>query len=151
MHAAAARPKGEEKALLFALFLPQHRSSIAQLPVCERQLYQSSSKPQQQAPPLACESKKQRDTPTREDEAAAAAAENERRSLLHTLASLIFAYLPLSIQAITLPALSKAWKQWAQDERAKERALEQAERVECCALYACFDLTVFCVPLWAAK
>ena len=51
-----------------------------------------------------------------------------RESLLETVAALVFLYLPLSIQVITLPALSKAWKQWAHDQSAKERTLEQAER-----------------------
>jgi hypothetical protein len=56
-------------------------------------------------------------------------ASDRRAGLLHAVAALVFAYLPLSVQAITLPALSKAWKQWAQDERAKERALEQGKSV----------------------
>ena len=55
---------------------------------------------------------------------------DQQTGLLHTVALLVFAYLPLSIQAIAVPALSKAWKRWAQEEqRAKERALEAAERV----------------------
>jgi hypothetical protein len=47
-----------------------------------------------------------------------AAASDRRAGLLHAISALVFAYLPLSVQAITLPALSKAWKRWAQEQRA---------------------------------
>ena len=60
---------------------------------------------------------------------------------------LVFAYLPLSIQAITVPAVGKGWKQRAEEQRAKERTLEQAERFDT-------DLILkisFYVPLWAAQ
>ena len=50
-------------------------------------------------------------------------ASQARESLLHTVAALVFAYLPLSIQAISVPALNKAWKHWAEDGRVKRRAL----------------------------
>ena len=81
---------------------------------------------------------------------AAQEASTARDSLLHTVAALVFAYLPLSVQAITLPALSKAWKEWAEEQRAKARALEQAEY---------FDYNVrgrkiiklFYVPLWVVQ
>ena len=74
---------------------------------------------------------------------------HSRDSLLHIIAALVFACLPLSVQAITLPVLSKAWKQRAQEEqRAKERTLEQAERLDCCGLGTYFS---FYVPLWAAQ
>ena len=79
---------------------------------------------------------------------AAREAGQAREGLLDTIAALVFAVLPLSIQAITLPALSKSWKKWAIDERVKERALEQAsERVRICDQ----RVTLFQVPLWAAK
>ena len=39
-----------------------------------------------------------------------AAADSRRDGELHTVADLVFRYLPLGVQAITLPALSKAWK-----------------------------------------
>ena len=32
------------------------------------------------------------------------------RSMLHIIFQLVFCYLPLSVQAITLAALSKAWR-----------------------------------------
>ena len=48
---------------------------------------------------------------------------------LTTLSPCVFPLLPLSIQAILVPALSKAWKQWAQDQGAKEHALEAAKSV----------------------
>jgi hypothetical protein len=78
---------------------------------------------------------------------AAREATQARESLLDTIAALVFAYLPLSVQAITLPALSKAWKRWAQDERAKERALEQAEHAHVFGRV----IPMFHVPLWAAQ
>ena len=71
-----------------------------------------------------------------------------RESLLHTIAELVFLYLPLSAQAITLPALSKGWQQWAREREAKERALQQAERVSI-GLWPSF--LSFWVPLWAAQ
>ena len=49
-----------------------------------------------------------------------------REELIRGLALQIFPLLPLSIQAITVPVLGKAWKQWAEEQRAKERALEGA-------------------------
>jgi hypothetical protein len=82
------------------------------------------------------------------------AALEARESQLHTfLIELVFAFLPLSIQAITLPALSKAWKQWAEEHRAKERALEQAKGVD---LYdpdadTDTDIEIFDVPLRLAQ
>ena len=86
--------------------------------------------------------------PARDDSPPAAAEEEEEERDLHTLAQLIFPHLPLSVQAITLPALSKAWKQWAQEQRAKERTLEGAETVGFLGLG---DVFMFFVPLWAAQ
>ena len=64
--------------------------------------------------------------------------------------AVVFACLPLSVQAITLPALSKAWKQWAQEElRAEERTLEQVERVWHGWGGRYFNSLY--VPLWAAQ
>ena len=76
--------------------------------------------------------------------------DDECASQLHTLACLVLAYLPLSVQAITVRALSKAWKQWA--ERAKERALEEAKSVER-KFWTGSSSTSFLiyVPLWAAQ
>ena len=82
------------------------------------------------------------------------ADDRQREDLLDTLAALVFAYLSLSVQAITLPALSKAWKQWAQEKRAKERTLEQAEQAEGLTRVEYdegYDTLVFYVPLWAAQ
>ena len=45
--------------------------------------------------------------PSRTRGQAAREASEARESLLDTIAALVFAYLPLSVQAITLPALSK--------------------------------------------
>ena len=70
---------------------------------------------------------------------------------IYTVASLVFLCLPLHIQAIALPALSKAWKQWAQEGRAKERALEQAERLEYYSQENRIDIAIFDVPLWAVQ
>ena len=52
--------------------------------------------------------------PSRTRGRAAMEASEARESLLDTISALVFASLPLSVQAITLPALNKAWKQWAQ-------------------------------------
>ena len=82
------------------------------------------------------------------DEDAQAAAER-RAGQMHTVAELVFRSLPLSIQAIAVPALSKGWKQWAREQHAKERALEQAERVWFWGLHEW--VTMFDVPLWAAQ
>jgi hypothetical protein len=85
---------------------------------------------------------------TRGQEAREASA--ARESLLGTIAALVFAYLPLSVQAIT--ALSKAWKQWAEEQRAKERALETAESFDQEASgFIAADSKIFYVPLWAAQ
>lgn len=64
-------------------------------------------------------------------------------SMLATISDLVFRHLPLSVQAITLPALSKASRQWAEEQRVQERALEEAESVD--------DSwgTIVYVPLWA--
>ena len=80
-------------------------------------------------------------------------ARHRRESQMSTLPDLVFPFLPLSVQAITLPALSKAWKKWAIKERAKERALEQAERqrMETYSNFANTNLIFFYVPLWAAQ
>jgi hypothetical protein len=80
---------------------------------------------------------------------AAPEASGRRAGLLHTVAALVFAYLPLSVQAITLPALSKAWKRWAEEQRAKERALEAAERFW--RFITNDAIKAFYVPLWAAR
>ena len=77
------------------------------------------------------------------------AADGHESSLLNTVADLVFRYLPLGVQAIALPALSKAWKQWAPDERAKERALQQRVRYEITP--RTIELLGFDVPLWAAQ
>jgi hypothetical protein len=81
--------------------------------------------------------------------------DDRQTGLLHTVALLVFAYLPLSIQAIAVPALSKAWKQWAQEEqRAKQRALEAAERVKYKTnrqKWASSSYVDVDVPLWAAQ
>jgi hypothetical protein len=83
---------------------------------------------------------------------AAAEANEARSSLLDTIAALVFAYLPLSVQAITLPALSKAWKGWAQeDQRANERTLAKAERLRYLNEDGSDSTSVFYVPLWAAQ
>ena len=86
---------------------------------------------------------------TRAEQAAREASE-ARESLLDTIAALVFACLPLSVQAITLPALSKAWKQWVQG--AKERALQAAKNDEF-KLSTGFShaSTLTYVPLWAAQ
>jgi hypothetical protein len=65
---------------------------------------------------------------------AAREAGQAREGLLDTVAALVFAYLPLSVQALALPALSKAWKQWAQENRAQERALEEAATSDVCEI-----------------
>jgi hypothetical protein len=78
---------------------------------------------------------------------AAAEASEARTSLLSTIAELVFLCLPLSVQAITLPALSKFWQQWAREQQAKERALRQAE-----SFHVVDDwVSIFFVPLWAAQ
>ena len=64
--------------------------------------------------------------PTSESEQAAREADEQRARELHIVTALVLAALPLSIQAITVPVLGKAWKQWAEEQRAKERALEGA-------------------------
>jgi hypothetical protein len=79
---------------------------------------------------------------------AAREASDRRSGLMNAVASLVFAYLPLSVQAITLPALSKAWKQWAEEQGAKERALEEAKIA---AIDWKADYAVFYVPAWAAQ
>ena len=78
---------------------------------------------------------------------AAREASEARESLLDTIAALVFAYLPLSAQAITLPALSKAWKQGAQ-----ERTLEEANSDEYKVQMTAVSTTsiLIHVPLWAA-
>jgi hypothetical protein len=83
---------------------------------------------------------------------AAREAGDRRAGLLHAVASLVFAYMPLSVQAITLPALSKVWKQWAGESRAKERTLEEAKSdvLEIWAPGGWFRMTS-CVPFWAAQ
>ena len=81
-------------------------------------------------------------------ELSAQAAREARESLLDTIAALVFVCLPLSVQAITLPALSQASKQWAEEQRAKKRALEEAKNVEI-GWEPLFDS--FWVPLWAAQ
>ena len=50
---------------------------------------------------------------------AARGASDRHAGLLDTLAALVFDFLPLNVQAIALPALSKAWKQWAEEQRAR--------------------------------
>ena len=85
--------------------------------------------------------------PAHQQAAAAAAAAEEQgdaKGDLDTIAQLVFPLLPLSVQALTLPALSKAWEEWAEEQRAKERALQEAEPVDS-------TLSVFNVPLWAAQ
>ena len=82
-----------------------------------------------------------------DDNAARAAV--DRESLLHTVAELVFRCLPLSIQAIAVPALSKGWQQWEQEEPARERTLQEAERVWFPGLRD--SVVVFPVPLWAAQ
>ena len=82
---------------------------------------------------------------------AAREATQARDSLLDIIEALVFAFLPLSVQAITLPALSKAWKQWAQDQRAKERVLEQAECAKYITQYGSAYLAIIYVPLWLAQ
>ena len=82
---------------------------------------------------------------------AAQEASATRDSLLEILAGLVFLCLPLSVQAITLPALSKAWKQWAREQELKERALEQAERQAERARFYKLSFAMFRVPLWAAQ
>jgi hypothetical protein len=79
--------------------------------------------------------------------------DDRQTGLLHTMALLVFPLLPLSIQAIAVPALSKAWKQWAQEEqRAKERALEAAERVKYkTAAWAWSSYVDVDVPLWVVQ
>jgi hypothetical protein len=47
---------------------------------------------------------------------------------LQTIAELVFPHLPLIVQAVTLTAVSKAWKEWSDGQDATERALEEAER-----------------------
>ena len=88
--------------------------------------------------------------PARTPDDAARRASEARDSLIDTIAALVFVYLPLTVQAITLPALSKAWKQWAIEQRAKERALEAA-RAPGQHDRTIFDREIFYVPLWAAQ
>jgi hypothetical protein len=90
---------------------------------------------------------------TRGQAAEQARDEGDRTGLLHTVALLVFPLLPLSIQAIAVPALSKAWKQWSQEEqRAKERALEAAKRVQYKTKFLQWSSYVNVeVPLWAAQ
>ena len=83
-------------------------------------------------------------------------ASDRRAGLLHAVACLVFAYLPLSVQAITLPALSKAWKQWAQDQGAKERALEEVAKNDELEIphpvrYNAWTRIAVNVPSWAVK
>ena len=68
-------------------------------------------------------------------------------NMLATIYDLVFAHLPLSVQAITLPALNKALREWAEEQRAKERALEEAPVVKIKKL----SIAIFDVPLWAAQ
>jgi hypothetical protein len=42
-------------------------------------------------------------------------AAREASDRLHAVAAVVFTYLPLSIQAIAVPALSKAWKRWTEE------------------------------------
>jgi hypothetical protein len=81
-------------------------------------------------------------------------ASDRRAGLLHAVATLVFAYLPLSVQAITLLALSKAWKQWADEQGAKERALEEVaknDELEVWIHGRGWSPIGVCVPLWAAQ
>jgi hypothetical protein len=64
---------------------------------------------------------------------------------LDTVADLVFPHLPPGVQAITLPALSKAWKQWAEDHGAKERALQEVKS------WRLQFIPNMYVPLWAAQ
>ena len=82
----------------------------------------------------------------------AASSEEEEERDLHTVAGLVFLRLPLSVQAITLPALSK-WQQWARDQHAKERTLQEAEREWPVRLSFTIlkKIAMFHVPLWAAQ
>ena len=83
-----------------------------------------------------------------------ASDDDRRAALLHVFLylPLVFLYLPLSIQAITVPALSKAWKQRAEEQRAKERALEEAKRDEYKIWTGWSTASILTyVPLWAAQ
>ena len=55
------------------------------------------------------------------------------------------------MQAITLPALSKAWKEWAEDQGAKKRALEQVKSEEYKIWTGSSYVDIFHVPLWVAQ
>ena len=79
---------------------------------------------------------------------AAQEASEAHDSELNTVSELLLPYLPLSVQAITLPALNKAWKQFAIDARAKERALEQAVLAYRGEHHV---VKLFEVPAWAAQ
>ena len=84
------------------------------------------------------------------NQSAAREDSEQRASLLPTVCDLVFVCLPLSVQAITVPALSKAWKRWAEEQRAKERLLEQAERVAYTPHQGYDTYRKIHVPLWAA-
>jgi hypothetical protein len=85
--------------------------------------------------------------------------DDEREKQLHTIAGFVLPHLPLSVQAITLPALSKAWKQWAEEQRAKERALVEAksgqDSLRVSVMFQLTGMYPFSInpyaPLWAAQ
>ena len=76
---------------------------------------------------------------------------DEANEPLNGVAAMVFTHLPLSSQAITLPALSKAWREWKVIHRIKERAMKEAKcdarQIE--AIFGSF--LYFYVPLWAAQ
>ena len=80
--------------------------------------------------------------------ALARAREDDDRlaSMMDTVVDLMFSCLPLSVQARTAPLLSKQWKEWAEEQRLKERALEQAKREAGEDFMLMLD-----VPLWVAQ
>jgi hypothetical protein len=82
---------------------------------------------------------------------ASPATEEQESDDLHTIAQLVFPHLPLSVQAITLPALSKAWKAWTDGQDAKERTLQEADREFVFVDGVWIDVPLFFVPLWAAQ
>ena len=51
--------------------------------------------------------------------------DDRRASMIDTIAELDFVLLPLSVQALTRPALSKAWAKWAEEHDVRRRALER--------------------------
>ena len=56
-------------------------------------------------------------------EAASASEATAEEIDLHSIAELVFLHLTPSIEAITVPVLSKWWHEWAEEEEAVERAL----------------------------